>query len=116
MGAGPRLHRLQLSEARGVGDDVERTMGIEISVTRTREPKSKPDPAALGFGRYFSDHMFVMNWAPEEKWHAARVVPYGTLGLEPAAAVFHYGQAIFEGNKAFRGDDGAICFFRLAEP
>lgn len=90
-------------------------MSIEIPVTRTREPRKKPDPASLGFGRYFSDHMFVMDWTPEAKWHAARVIPYGPMAMDPAAAVFHYGQAIFEGNKAFRGADGTIRFFRLQD-
>jgi branched-chain amino acid aminotransferase len=88
---------------------------MEIPVTRAREPKKKPDPATLGFGRFFSDHMFMMDWSVEKAWHAPRVVPYAPMAMDPAAAVFHYGQAIFEGNKAYRGADGALRFFRLAQ-
>lgn len=88
-------------------------MANPTPVTRTEKPKKKPDPKNLGFGRYFTDHMFVMDWSPKKKWHDARVVPYGPMAMDPAAAVFHYGQAIFEGNKAFRGADGKIRFFRL---
>lgn len=90
-------------------------MAIEIPVTRTREPKKKPDASGLGFGRYFSDHMFLMDWSEQKQWHAPRVVPYAPMAMDPAAAVFHYGQAIFEGNKAFRGADGTIRFFRLPQ-
>ena len=90
-------------------------MAVAIPVTRNKEPRKKPDPASLGFGRFFSDHMFVMEWTPEKKWHDARVVPYAPMAMDPAAAVFHYGQAIFEGNKAYRGADGKIRFFRLPQ-
>jgi branched-chain amino acid aminotransferase len=90
-------------------------MAVAIPVTRSKEPRKKPDAAALGFGRFFSDHMFVMDWTPEKKWHDARVVPYAPMAMDPAAAVFHYGQAIFEGNKAYRGADGTIRFFRMPQ-
>ena len=88
-------------------------MAQEIKVTRTREPRKKPDEKALGFGKYFTDHMFLMDWSPEAGWHASRIVPYAPLSVDPAAAALHYGQAIFEGLKAFRGEDGPIRFFRM---
>src|SRR5262249_53864104 len=68
---------------------------------------------ALGFGKFFTDHMFVMDWAAGKGWHGARVVPYGPLSLDPAAAVLHYGQAMFEGLKAFRTRDGRVQLFRV---
>lgn len=65
-----------------------------------------------GFGDYFTDHMVVIEWAPETGWHSARVQPYGPFLLDPAAAVFHYGQEIFEGLKAYRHADGSVWTFR----
>src|SRR5689334_2867838 len=56
--------------------------------------------------------MFVMDFDEEHKWHNARIVPYGPLPLDPAAAVLHYGQTMFEGLKAFRGADGVVRLFR----
>jgi branched-chain amino acid aminotransferase len=66
----------------------------------------------LGFGRVFSDHMAEVRYAEGVGWHGARIVPYGPICLEPAASVFHYGQAIFEGFKAFRQSDGGLATFR----
>jgi branched-chain amino acid aminotransferase len=70
------------------------------------------DPAELGFGRHFTDRMLVADWSEAEGWHDARIEPYGPFHLEPSAAVFHYGQEIFEGLKAYRLDDGDIALFR----
>jgi branched-chain amino acid aminotransferase len=84
-----------------------------ISVQLTRDPRPRPADAALGFGKYFTDHMFVMDWVAGRGWHEPRVVPYGPLSLDPAAAVLHYGQAMFEGLKAFRGRDGKVRLFRI---
>ena len=85
---------------------------MEIALVKTAVPKPKPDPATLGFGRVFTDHMFVWDYTQEKGWHDPRIVPYGPLELNPACAVFHYGQAVFEGMKAYRGPDGKILLFR----
>lgn len=84
---------------------------IEPLAPGQRKEKS-PDPAGLRFGRHFSDRMLVADWSEERGWHEARIVPYGPFHLEPAAAVFHYGQEIFEGLKAYRQGDGSIALFR----
>lgn len=65
-----------------------------------------------GFGKYFTDHMVVVDWSEDAGWHDARVVPYGPLSVDPATSVLHYGQAIFEGLKAYRQPDGSIATFR----
>src|SRR5436190_43713 len=65
-----------------------------------------------GFGTHFSDHMFTVEWTPDEGWHDARITPYGPLTLDPATAVLHYAQEIFEGMKAYRHDDGSLWVFR----
>ena len=88
-------------------------MTLDIAIRKAATLKPKPAPEALGFGHYFTDHIFVMDYDPGHGWHDARIVPYGPLGLEPAAAVLHYAQAIFDGLKAFRGADGRIRSFRL---
>ncbi len=86
---------------------------MNISITRTTQPKAKPaDESKLGFGRIFTDHMFLMNYSAEEGWHNARVVPYGPIALDPSAMVFHYAQELFEGMKAYRRPDGSIQLFR----
>ena len=87
---------------------------MELTITRVDPAKRKPRPkddATLGFGKYFSDHMFIMNYK-QGRWQNPRIVPYGDLVMDPAAMVFHYGQAIFEGMKAYRGKGGAIHLFR----
>ena len=71
-----------------------------IPVTRTSSPRPRPAEDALGFGKYFADHMLVVEYTDGEGWHSPRIVPYGALALDPAASVLHYGQAMFEGLKA----------------
>jgi branched-chain amino acid aminotransferase len=87
---------------------------LEIMVHKTppEQLKKKPDQTALGFGQYFTDHMFVMHWNREQGWHDAEIQPYKNFSIDPAAMVFHYGQAIFEGLKAYRGNNGDILLFR----
>jgi len=85
---------------------------MEIKMNLTRTPKEKPDQSKLGFGKYFTDHMFVMDWDSENGWHDARIEPFGPLVLHPAATVFHYGAEIFEGLKAYRRPDGKVQLFR----
>ncbi|MDN5895084.1 MAG: branched-chain amino acid aminotransferase [Nocardioides sp.] len=65
-----------------------------------------------GFGTYFTDHMFTVEWTPEKGWYDARITPYGPLSLDPATAVLHYAQETFEGMKAYRHDDGSVWTFR----
>jgi branched-chain amino acid aminotransferase len=91
-----------------------------MGLTFTVEPTATPtDPqslaeilAAPGFGRVFSDHMVTVRWTTEQGWYDARVHPYGPLSLDPATQVFHYGQSIFEGFKAYAQPDGSIATFR----
>jgi branched-chain amino acid aminotransferase len=83
-----------------------------IKVTLTENPKTKPECDKLVFGRNFTDHMFMMNYNPEKGWHDARIIPYCPFEIAPSALVFHYGQAIFEGMKAYKGKDGAVTMFR----
>ncbi len=86
---------------------------LDIKVTRTASPKAKPqDETKLGFGKIFTDHMFVMDYTAGEGWHDPRIVPYGPFELDPATTVFHYAQEIFEGMKAYRTADGTIQLFR----
>lgn len=87
-------------------------MDIEIAIERTQSPRKRPAPGTYGFGKHFTDHMFVLDYSEVTGWHSPRVVPYQSLRLDPGAAVLHYGQALFEGMKAFRGDDGVIRLFR----
>ena len=84
----------------------------DIPVTLTTAPKEKPDPAHLVFGHTFTDHMFLMNYNPEQGWHDARIVPYGPFELFPSSMVFHYAQEVFEGLKAYRTPDGGVQLFR----
>ncbi|MGA8211711.1 MAG: branched-chain amino acid aminotransferase [Nocardioidaceae bacterium] len=89
---------------------------MPIEVTPSSSPVS-PERlaeilAAPGFGVHFTDHMFVAEWTPERGWHDARVTPYAPLSLDPATAVLHYAQEIFEGLKAYRRPDGSVWTFR----
>ena len=74
--------------------------------------KEKPDWDNLGFGKYFTDHMFIMDYDAGMGWHDARIVPYQNLSLDPACMVFHYAQEMFEGLKAYRTPDGSVQLFR----
>lgn len=87
-------------------------MNNKFSVTLTKNPKAKPDPDHLPFGRIFTDHMFMMDYDPEQGWHDGRIVPYGPIELDPASTVFHYGQEMFEGLKAYRTKEGKVQLFR----
>jgi len=87
-------------------------MKYSFDIQKTATPKPKPDPNTLKFGKTFSDHMFVMEYETGKGWFDGRIVPYGPLSLDPAAAVFHYGQEMFEGMKAYRTKSGRIQLFR----
>ena len=88
---------------------------MEISKTLTTTPKEKPAADTLGFGKFFTDHMFMMDYAEGKGWHNARIVPFGYIPLHPASTVLHYGSEIFEGLKAYRRADGKVQLFRPIE-
>jgi branched-chain amino acid aminotransferase len=90
-------------------------MAIQMERVPQEGAKCKPDQSALGFGRHFSDHMLVMSYTEGRGWHDLAIQPYRNFSLDPAAMVLHYGQAIFEGMKAYRGKDGGIYLFRPAD-
>jgi branched-chain amino acid aminotransferase len=87
-------------------------MSDAIRVVKATTHKTKPKDSELGFGNVFTDHMFVSDFQEEKGWYDPRVEPYGLLPLDPAAAVLHYAQAVFDGLKAFRGVDGKVRLFR----
>lgn len=86
---------------------------MDIKIIKTENKKSKPQ-GALGFGKYFSDHMFIMEYE-DGQWENARIQPYQPLVLDPSSSVLHYAQGIFEGAKAYKDKNGKIRFFRLAD-
>lgn len=88
---------------------------LDISLERAIDLKEKPPLDNLGFGQYFTDHMFLMEWNQEHGWHNARICPYQNFQMNPASTVLHYGQSIFEGLKAYRGNDGQILLFRPSD-
>jgi branched-chain amino acid aminotransferase len=96
--------------------DSETSTDLEWSVTRNLAARSPQERAEIladpGFGKYFTDHMVDLCWSVNGGWHRPRVRPYGPISLDPAAAVLHYGQEIFEGMKAYRHADGSIWTFR----
>src|SRR6187200_2757484 len=91
-------------------------MPLDITITRSEHPRSDAEVAEIlanpGFGTHFTDHMFTVEWTPEKGWYDARITPYGPLTLDPATAVLHYAQEIFEGMKAYRHEDGSVWTFR----
>lgn len=85
---------------------------MNISITKTTQPKEKPNEKKLGFGKYFTDHMFIMDYEGSKGWHNPRIVPYAPLVLDPSTMIFHYGQGIFEGLKAYNTEDDRVLLFR----
>ena len=86
---------------------------LDIKITKTTEPKQKPAAdQPLGFGKIFTDHMFIMNYTEGQGWHDPRIVPFQNISLSPAAMVYHYGQEMFEGLKAYKGDNDEVYLFR----
>lgn len=84
----------------------------DISVQKCTTGKPKPPAQSLGFGQYFTDHLFQVAYSPEKGWHDAKVMPYQDFKIDPGASVLHYGQALFEGMKAFRQKNGQVVLFR----
>lgn len=88
------------------------TSNPRISIRRAASLKALPPTDQLLFGKHFSDHCFYSEFAPEKGWYDSRIEPYGPITIEPTASVFHYGQAMFEGMKAFRHPDGKVYLFQ----
>ena len=91
---------------------------MTLSITKVADDARKPipqDDSQLGFGKHFTDHMFLVDYNPTDGWHNPRIEPYHELRLSPAAMVLHYAQEVFEGMKAYHGADGRIRLFRHRE-
>jgi branched-chain amino acid aminotransferase len=102
--------------AAGAGVAGAGVIGLPWQVTRNSAPVAPTEREAIladpGFGQYFTDHMVDICWSQKGGWHRPRVSPYGPISLDPAAAVLHYAQEVFEGLKAYRHADGSIWTFR----
>jgi branched-chain amino acid aminotransferase len=92
------------------------TQPLQFTVTSNPQAKTLQEREAIlaapGFGKYFTDHMVDICWSRRGGWHRPRVQPYGPISLDPAAAVLHYAQEVFEGLKAYRHADGSVWTFR----
>lgn len=86
--------------------------GMEIKVTLSKACRNRPKDAELSFGTVFTDHMFMMDYSQDQGWHSAQILPYSDFSLPPSTMVFHYGQAIFEGLKAYKTSDKKVHLFR----
>lgn len=89
-----------------------KSSNLSILISKSNTLKTKPDSKALGFGKYFTDHMFIAKYSTLKGWYEASVCPYAPFSLDPGASVLHYGQALFEGMKAFKQKNGKIVLFR----
>jgi branched-chain amino acid aminotransferase len=91
-------------------------VSLQFELRANPKPRSESERAAIlanpGFGMYFTDHMAVATWTATDGWHDSAIVPYGPFSLDPATAVLHYAQQVFEGLKVYRHDDGSIWTFR----
>ena len=85
---------------------------MQLAISKTDQLKTKPDDTKLGFGTIFTDHMFNMDYNPEEGWHNPRIERYSSIDMDPSTMVLHYGQGVFEGLKAFRTETGTVQLFR----
>jgi branched-chain amino acid aminotransferase len=85
---------------------------VKIAVTRADTLKTHPQDSKLGFGAFFTDHMFNMDYHPDKGWYNPRIEPYGPLALDPATIFLHYGQSVYDGHKAYRTPSGSIQLFR----
>src|SRR3954468_10607180 len=92
------------------------TRDLMFQVTRNENAKTPDERAEIlanpGFGKFFTDHMVDICWSEQGGWHRPRVQAYGPIAMDPAAAVLHYAQEVFEGLKAYRHEDGSIWTFR----
>ena len=86
---------------------------MEIEYVQAKTLKEKPAwDQNLGFGKYFTDYMFTMDWTVNKGWHNAKIEPYAPICLDPATLVLHYAQETFEGLKAYKSKDGNVLLFR----
>lgn len=85
-----------------------------MKITLTKNKRQKPDYSKLGFGKYFTDHMLVMDYR-DGKWEEPEIIPYDSFKLDPSTAVLHYAQGIFEGCKAYKDKEGNITTFRTRD-
>ncbi|MDQ4008217.1 MAG: branched-chain amino acid aminotransferase [Actinomycetota bacterium] len=89
---------------------------LQIETVRSSQPASDERRAEIlaspGFGKHFTDHMLTASWTPQQGWHDARLRAYAPFEVNPASAVLHYAQEVFEGLKAYRHDDGSVWSFR----
>jgi branched-chain amino acid aminotransferase len=85
---------------------------MQLNIKKADKLKSHPDDSDLTFGTIFTDYMFNMDYSPDKGWHSPRIEPYGYIPMDPATMVLHYGQAVFEGLKAYRTEAGSIQLFR----
>ncbi len=88
-----------------------RDITMDIRLERATTLKEKPDQGNLGFGTVFTDHMFIWDYEEGKGWYDPRIVPYQNITLSPSAMVFHYGQEMFEGLKAYKSN-GKVQLFR----
>ncbi len=89
---------------------------MELKIELNSNKKQKPQPGQkLGFGKIFTDHMFIMDWDKGLGWHDTKIVPYGPIEMYPTATCLHYGQEVFEGLKAYRTPNGEVTLFRPEE-
>lgn len=104
------------AEAPGTEAPGAATFPLKFALTPSTTARAEAEREAIladpGFGKHFTDHMVTIDWSVEDGWHDARVTPYGPLQIDPASAVLHYAQEIFEGLKAYRHEDGSIWTFR----
>src|ERR1700719_1136716 len=87
-------------------------MSYQIKTILSTNRKPKPETDQLEFGRIFTDHMFVMDYTEGQGWHDPRIIPYQPISLDPASMVFHYGQTVFEGLKAYLTKEEQVLLFR----
>ncbi|HEY8419642.1 MAG TPA: branched-chain amino acid aminotransferase [Clostridia bacterium] len=85
-----------------------------MEIIKTQNPKPKPT-GKIKFGTVFTDHMFVAKYSKDKGWHDEKIIPYQPFVLEPSASIFHYGQGVFEGLKAYKNKKGEILMFRPLE-
>ncbi|KHF40405.1 branched-chain amino acid aminotransferase [Halalkalibacter okhensis] len=85
---------------------------VTVNFIENKDKKTKPDADKIAFGKHYSDHMFVMDFQADKGWYDPRIVPYEPITLDPAAMIFHYGQTVFEGLKAYRTPSDRILLFR----
>ncbi|UYO35542.1 branched-chain amino acid aminotransferase [Bacillus zhangzhouensis] len=83
---------------------------IRVELSSTKKPKPQSDQ--LEFGKIFTDHMFVMDYSIDKGWYDPRIIPYQAISMDPASMVYHYGQSVFEGLKAYVSEDQKILLFR----